>query len=147
MYKGEADWTLIGEVKNNPKMHIPVFGNGDINTPEKVAEVKNKYGVDGVMIGRAAIGYPWIFNEIKHYLKTGDHLIPPTIADRVAACKQHLKHSIEWKGQILGIAEMKRHYTNYFKGIPHFKDYRIKMVTSDNEKEIQNLLDEVAVTF
>ena len=147
MYKGEADWTLIGEVKNNPKMHIPIFGNGDVDTPEKVAEVKNKYGVDGVMIGRAAIGYPWIFNEIKHFLKTGEHLAPPTIADRVIACKQHLNHSIEWKGQILGIAEMKRHYTNYFKGIPHFKDYRIKMVTSDSEKEIQSLLDEVAMTF
>ena len=147
MYKGEADWTLIGEVKNNPKMHIPIFGNGDVDTPEKVAEVKNKYGVDGVMIGRAAIGYPWIFNEIKHFLKTGEHLAPPTIADRVIACKQHLKHSIEWKCQILGIAEMKRHYTNYFKGIPHFKDYRIKMVTSDSEKEIQSLLDEVAMTF
>ena len=147
MYKGEADWTLIGEVKNNPKMHIPIFGNGDVDTPEKVAEVKNKYGVDGVMIGRAAIGYPWIFNEIKHFLKTGEHLAPPTIADRVIACKQHLRHSIEWKGQILGIAEMKRHYTNYFKGIPHFKDYRIKMVTSDSEKEIQSLLDEVAMAF
>ena len=147
MYKGEADWTLIGEVKNNPKMHIPIFGNGDVDTPEKVAEVKNKYGVDGVMIGRAAIGYPWIFNEIKHFLKTGEHLAPPTIADRVIACKQHLRHSIEWKGQILGIAEMKRHYTNYFKGIPHFKDYRIKMVTSESEKEIQSLLDEVAMTF
>ena len=147
MYKGEAEWTLIGEVKNNPKMHIPIFGNGDVDTPEKVAEVKNKYGVVGVMIGRAAIGYPWIFNEIKHFLKTGEHLAPPTIADRVIACKQHLRHSIEWKGQILGIAEMKRHYTNYFKGIPHFKDYRIKMVTSDSEKEIQSLLDEVAMTF
>ena len=147
MYKGEADWTLIGEVKNNPKMHIPIFGNGDVNTPEKAAEVRNKYGVDGVMIGRAAIGYPWIFNEIKHYLNTGDHLMPPTIADRVAACKQHLKHSIEWKGQILGIAEMKRHYTNYFKGIPHFKDYRIKMVTSDSQKEIQNLLNKIAINF
>ena len=147
MYKGEADWTLIGEVKNNPKMHIPIFGNGDVDTPEKVAEVKNKYGVDGVMIGRAAIGYPWIFNEIKHFLKAGEHLAPPTIADRVIACKQHLNHSIEWKGQILGIAEMKRHYTNYFKGIPHFKDYRIKMVTSESEKEIQSLLDEVAMTF
>ena len=147
MYKGDADWTLIGEVKNNPRMHIPIFGNGDVNTPEKVAEVKNKYGVDGVMIGRAAIGYPWIFKEIKHYLKTGTHLAQPTIIDRVAACKQHLKHSIEWKGEILGIAEMKRHYTNYFKGIPHFKDYRIKMVTSDREEEIQILLDEVAINF
>jgi len=147
MYKGEADWTLIGEVKNNPRMHIPIFGNGDINSPEKAVEAKNKYGVDGIMIGRAAIGYPWIFKEIKHYLKTGMHLNPPTISERVQACKQHLKHSIEWKGTILGIAEMKRHYTNYFKGIPHFKDYRIKMVTSNCEKEIQELLDQVAVQF
>jgi len=147
MYKGDADWTLIGDVKNNPRMHIPIFGNGDVNSPEKVAEVKNRYGVDGVMIGRAAIGYPWIFNEIKHYLKTGEHLAPPTIADRVIACKQHLKHSIEWKGQILGIAEMKRHYTNYFKGIPHFKDYRIKMVTSDNPEEVHAILDDVANKF
>jgi len=147
MYKGDADWTLIGKVKNNPKMHIPIFGNGDVNSPEKVAEVKDKYGVDGIMIGRASIGYPWIFNEIKHYLKTGEHLAPPTIEDRVIACKQHLKHSIEWKGVILGIAEMKRHYTNYFKGIPHFKDYRIKMVTSDDPKEIHAILDTVAKEF
>ena len=147
MYKGKADWTLIGEVKNNPKMHIPIFGNGDINTPEEVEEVKNRYGVDGVMIGRAAIGYPLIFNEIKHYLITGSHLAPPTITDRVAACKQHLKHSIAWKGEILGIAEMKRHYTNYFKGIPYFKNYRIKMVTSNNQQEIEDLLDEVAISF
>ena len=147
MYKGDADWSLIGDVKNNSRMHIPIFGNGDVNSPEKVAEVKNKYGVDGVMIGRAAIGYPWIFNEIKHYLKTGKYLAPPSIADRVIACKQHLKHSIEWKGQILGIAEMKRHYTNYFKGIPHFKDYRIKMVTSDNPEEVHAILDDVANKF
>jgi len=147
MYKGDADWTLIGEVKNNPRMHIPIFGNGDINTPEKVVEVKEKYGVDGVMIGRAAIGNPWIFNEIKHFLKTKNHLNQPTITDRVAACKQHLTHSIQWKGRILGIAEMKRHYTNYFKGIPHFKNYRIKMVTSDCEEEIKNLLDEIALVF
>jgi tRNA-dihydrouridine synthase len=138
---------LIGEVKNNPNMHIPVFGNGDVDTPERVKEVKDNYGVDGVMLGRAAIGYPWIFNEIKHYLKTEEHLAPPTIADRVIACKQHLKHSIEWKGQILGIAEMKRHYTNYFKGIPHFKDYRIRMVTSDCPDEIHEILDTVAKDF
>ena len=147
MYKGEADWTLIGKVKNNPKMHIPIFGNGDVNTPEKVQEVKNKYGVDGVMIGRAAIGNPWIFNEIKHFLKTGNHLSPPAITDRVQACKQHLKHSIEWKGEVLGIAEMKRHYSNYFKGIPHFKDYRIKIITSESSQEITSLLDEVNLNF
>jgi len=147
MYKGEADWTLIGDVKNNPRMHIPIFGNGDIDSPEKVAMVKDKYGVDGVMIGRASIGNPWIFNEIKHYLNTGEYLARPTLEDRVIACKQHLKHSIEWKGQILGIAEMKRHYTNYFKGIPHFKDYRINMVTSDSPEEIHAILDKVAREF
>lgn len=147
MYKGEADWTLIRDVKNNPKMHIPIFGNGDVNSPEKAKQMKDQYGVDGIMIGRAAIGNPWIFKEIKHYLDTGEHLASPTITDRVIACKQHLKHSIEWKGEILGVAEMKRHYTNYFKGIPHFKDYRIKMVTSNSHVEIQQLLDKVASEF
>ncbi len=147
MYKGNADWTLIGDVKNNPNMYIPVFGNGDVDSPEKVMKLKNKYGIDGVMLGRAAIGYPWIFNEIKHYLKTGKHLAPPTIKDRVFACKQHLKHSVEWKGKVLGIAEMKRHYTNYFKRIPHFKDYRIKLVTSNEIEEIENTLDKVEKVF
>ena len=147
MYKGEADWTLIGKVKNNPRMHIPVFGNGDIDSPEKVSSVKNRYGVDGVMIGRAAIGNPWFFNNVKHYLKTGTHLPLPSIKDRVDVCKQHLKHSIEWKGEVLGIAEMKRHYTNYFKGISHFKDYRIKMITSNNKEEIEHILDEVSIKF
>ena len=147
MYKGDADWTLIGEVKNNPRMHIPIFGNGDINSPEKALEVKNKYGVDGVMIGRAAIGYPWIFREIKHYLETKEHLPSPSINDRVSCCKQHLKHSIEWKGEVLGIAEMKRHYTNYFKAIPHFKDYRIRMVTSNEYEEVESILDEIALNF
>ena len=147
MYKGEADWTLIGKVKNNPRMHIPVFGNGDIDSPEKVSSVKSRYGVDGVMIGRAAIGNPWFFNNVKHYLKTGTHLPLPSIKDRVDVCKQHLKHSIEWKGEVLGIAEMKRHYTNYFKGISHFKDYRIKMITSNNKEEIEHILDEVSIKF
>ena len=147
MYKGEADWTLIGKVKNNPRMHIPVFGNGDIDSPEKVSSVKDKYGVDGVMIGRAAIGNPWFFNNVKHYLKTGTHLPSARIKDRVDVCKQHLKHSIEWKGEVLGIAEMKRHYTNYFKGISHFKDYRIKMITSNNKEEIEDILDEVSLKF
>ena len=119
MYKGEADWTLIGEVKNNPRMHIPVFGNGDVDSPEKVAYLKAKYGVDGVMIGRAAIGNPWFFDNVKHFLKTGNHLPPIRIKDRVDVCKQHLKHSIEWKGEVLGIAEMKRHYTNYFKAVSY----------------------------
>ena len=147
MYKGNADWTLIGNVKNNPNMHIPVFGNGDVNSPEKAKYLKDKYGVDGIMIGRASIGYPWIFNEIKNYLKTGKHLPNPTINDRVITCKQHLKHSIEWKGETLGIAEMKRHYTNYFKGIPHFKDYRIQMVTSDSADQIHEILDTINKKF
>ena len=147
MYKGEADWTLIGKVKNNPNMYIPVFGNGDINSPEKALQVKNKYGVDGVMLGRAAIGYPWIFNEIKHFLKTGEHLKKPTIKERVVVCKQHLNHSIQWKGEILGIVEMKRHYSNYFKGIPDFKKLRIKLLTSNTVKEIQHTLEKIALDF
>lgn len=147
MYKGEADWSLIAEVKNNSRMHIPVFGNGDIDTPEKAVEYKDKFGVDGIMIGRASIGYPWIFNEIKHYQKTGQHLPKPTIKERVAVTREHLEMSIKWKGETLGIAEMKRHYTNYFKGIPHFKDYRTKLVTSFNLDEIRAILDEVEVKF
>ena len=147
MYKGDADWTLIGDVKNNPRMNIPVFGNGDVDSPEKTKELKEKFGVDGVMIGRASIGYPWIFNEIKYFLKTGKHLSKPTIEDRVNVCKRHLLHSIKWKGEILGVAEMKRHYTNYFKGISHFKDYRIKMITSNNKEEIEHILDEVSIKF
>lgn len=143
MYKGEADWTLIGDVKNNQRMHIPVFGNGDIDSPEKALEYKNRYGVDGVMIGRASIGYPWIFNEIKHFMKTGEHLSKPTIASRVEAARRHLEMSIKWKGEGLGIAEMKRHYTNYFKGIAHFKDYRMKLVTTFNLNEILQTLDEI----
>ena len=143
MYKGEAKWDLIRDTKNNPRLHIPVFGNGDINSPEKALEYKNEYGVDGIMIGRAAIGYPWIFNEIKHYLKTGKHLAPPTIHDRVEAAKIHLKESIRWKGLILGILEMRRHYTNYFRGLPGIKEYRLKLVTHQTEEEILNLLDEI----
>jgi nifR3 family TIM-barrel protein len=143
MYKGQADWTLIEQVKNNQRMHIPVFGNGDIDSPEKALEYKNRYGVDGIMIGRASIGYPWIFNEIKHYLKTGEHLAKPTIQDRVEAARRHLDMSIKWKGEALGVAEMKRHYTNYFKGIAHFKEYRMKLVTSFNLEEIYQTLDEI----
>ena len=147
MYKGVADWSLIGEVKNNPRMHIPVFGNGDIDSPEKVLEMRDRYGVDGVMLGRATIGYPWIFNEIKHFLKTGSHLKKPSINDRVIVCKKHLEHSIRWKGEILGIAEMKRHYSNYFKGIPHFKDYRNQLVTSDNADTIIETLNIIKKKF
>lgn len=143
MYKGEADWTLIGEVKNNPRMKIPVFGNGDIDSPEKVIDYKNKYGVDGVMIGRASIGYPWVFNEIKHFMKTSQHLAAPGIIDRVQIAKDHLTMSVNWKGETLGIAEMKRHYSNYFKGIAHFKEYRTKLVTSFNLQEIMDTLNEI----
>ena len=140
MYKGEADWTHIAEVKNNPRIHIPIFGNGDIDSPEKTVEYKNKYGVDGIMIGRAAIGYPWIFNEIKHFMATGEHLPAPGVRQRVDAARQHLEMSVRWKGEGLGIAETKRHYTNYFKGIAHFKEYRTKLVTSFELNEILDTL-------
>ena len=143
MYKGEADWTLIGEVKNNPRMTIPVFGNGDIDSPEKAVEYKNRYGVDGIMIGRAAIGYPWIFNEIKHYMKTGEYLAPPTIKDRVEICKKHLDFSIRWKGDRQGVLEMRRHYTNYFKGIRNFKPMRMKLVEEMDPKMIFQILNQV----
>lgn len=141
MYKGDADWTLIGDVKNNPRMKIPVFGNGDIDSPEKVLEYKNRYGVDGIMIGRASIGYPWFFNEVKHFLKTGQKLAQPSIADRVQAAIDHLTMSVNWKGEILGIAEMKRHYTNYFKGIANFKEHRLKLVSSFELNEIMETLE------
>ena len=141
MYKGDADWTLIGEVKNNPRMHIPVFGNGDIDTPEKAKLYKERYGVDGVMIGRASIGYPWIFREIKHFLATGTHLPKPTLAERVEATREHLEMAIQWKGERVGVAEMKRHYSNYFKGVAHFKDYRMKLVTSFDLAEIIDTLN------
>lgn len=141
MYKGQADWSLIADVKNNSRMKIPVFGNGDIDSPEKAVEYKNKYGVDGIMIGRASIGYPWIFNEIKHFAKTGEYLAPPSVSDRVDAAIRHLEMSVKWKGETLGIAEMKRHYTNYFKGISHFKEHRTQLVTSFNLEEIMEKLN------
>lgn len=140
MYKGEADWSYIEQVKNNPRIKIPIFGNGDIDSPEKALEYRNKYGVDGIMIGRASIGYPWIFREIKHYFATGEHLAPPTIVERVGAAREHLEMSIQWKGERLGLVEMKRHYTNYFKGIAHFKDYRTKLVTSFDLNEVLDTL-------
>ncbi len=143
MYKGPADWTLIGAVKNNQRMKIPIFGNGDVDSPETAVRMKNTYGVDGVMIGRATIGYPWIFNEIKHYLKTGEKLAPPTISQRVDVCKQHLDFSIKWKGDFTGIVEMRRHYANYFKGLDHFKEYRMKLVTTNSYEEILQILEEV----
>jgi nifR3 family TIM-barrel protein len=147
MYKGEADWTLINAVKNNPRMHIPVFGNGDIDSPQKAKLYKDRYDVDGVMIGRASIGYPWIFNEVKHFLKTGEMLPPPTLDERVKAARQHLEMSVEWKGNRLGIVETRRHYANYFKGIPNFKEFRMKLVTQDNLEELYAALDGIAVEF
>ncbi len=138
MYKGHSDWSHIARVKNNPRITMPIFGNGDIDSPEKALEYKNKYGIDGIMIGRAAIGYPWIFNEIKHYFKTGEHLPVPTIKDRVEAARNHLIWSVEWKNERVGVVEMRRHYTNYFKGIHGFKEYKQKLVTTD---ELHKLLD------
>jgi len=143
MYKGEADWTLIGEIKSNPRIHIPIFGNGDVSSPEKALEMKNRYGVDGIMIGRASIGYPWIFNEIKHFMRTGMHLPSPVVADRVKVALSHLEKSIEWKGQRLGIIEMRSHYTNYFKGLPNFRDHRMKIVTCDSYEELLSLIRQV----
>ena len=143
LYKGEADWTLIAKVKNNPRIHIPVFGNGDIDSPEKALEYKKRYDVDGIMIGRAAIGYPWIFNEIKHFLQRGEHLVPPTIEQRAEVIRQHLHYSVQWKGLLPGINEMRRHYTNYLKGLPNIKEYRLKLVTVRSVEEIDEVLNEI----
>ena len=143
MYKGEADWTLIAKVKENPRIQIPIFGNGDIDSPQKAMDYKNKYGVDGIMVGRASIGYPWIFREIKHYLATGELLAPPTMDERVDACIKHLKFSIEWKGPVLGILEMRRHYTNYFKGLPHFREERMALVTAHQLEDILARLERI----
>lgn len=147
MYKGEADWSLIADVKNNPRMHIPVFGNGDVDSPEKALHMKNTYGVDGIMIGRASIGYPWVFNEIKHFFETGEKLDGPTIQERVEAARQHFEMALEWKGETLGIKETRRHYTNYFKGIKDFKPYRMKLVTSESVEEIRDTLDKIPDLF
>jgi nifR3 family TIM-barrel protein len=143
MYKGEADWTLIAETKNNPRLHIPVFGNGDIDSPQKAVEYKNRYGVDGIMIGRASIGYPWIFKEIKHFVETGELLALPSVEERVQVVKEHLDRSVKWKGERLGIIEMRRHYGNYFKGINHFKEYRSGLVNSMDLVELYGILDKV----
>jgi nifR3 family TIM-barrel protein len=147
MYKGDADWTLIGKVKENPRIRIPIFGNGDIDSPEKALAYKNRYGVDGIMIGRASIGYPWVFNEIKHYLKTGERLPGPTMAERVAACRKHLDFSVRWKGDKVGIFEMRRHYTNYFRAIDHFKPFRMRLVEAATHAEVVEILAEVAEIF
>jgi len=147
LYKGEADWTLIAKVRNNPRMHIPIFGNGDIDSPEKALSYKNRYGVDGIMIGRAAIGYPWIFNEIKHFMQTGAHAAPPGIELRIAVIEQHLQQSMEWKGLMLGILEMRRHYSNYLKGFPHIKDYRNRLVLANTVESIQEILGELVLRY
>lgn len=143
LYKGEADWTPIARVKENPRIQIPIFGNGDIDSPEKALDYKKRFGVDGIMIGRAAIGYPWIFNEIKHFFATGEHLPPPTIEQRVDVIRRHLHKSVEWKGLVPGINEMRRHYNNYLKGLPNIKDYRLKLVTYKTVEEIDAVLDEI----
>lgn len=147
MYKGSADWTHIARVKNNPRITMPIFGNGDIDSPEKALEYKNKFGLDGMMIGRAAIGYPWIFNEIKHYFKTGEHLAQPTMIDRVEAARNHLTWSMDWKGERVGIVEMRRHYTNYFKGVSNFKEHRLKLVTLENAECLFKALDEIQEVY
>ncbi|WP_311321745.1 tRNA dihydrouridine synthase DusB [Capnocytophaga leadbetteri] len=147
MYKGHSDWSYIAKVKNNPRIHIPIIGNGDIDSPQKALEYRNKYGVDGIMIGRAAIGYPWIFREIKHYFATGELLAPPTIADRIAAARNHLIWSVEWKGERQGVLEMRRHYANYFKGLPNFKEHRQRLVTLDSAAEIVTALEEIVAKY
>ncbi|NNF83486.1 MAG: tRNA dihydrouridine synthase DusB [Flavobacteriaceae bacterium] len=147
MYKGSADWKPIAEVKNNPRMQIPVFGNGDVNSPERAMEMRNEYGLDGAMIGRASIGNPWFFRQVKHYFETGEHMKPVSMAERVDAARRHLTMAIEWKGEKLGVFETRRHYTNYFRGIPHFKEHRLKMVTSDDAQDVFNAFDEVLDKF
>ncbi|HPF96323.1 MAG TPA: tRNA dihydrouridine synthase DusB [Mangrovimonas sp.] len=147
MYKGSADWKPIAQVKNNPRMHIPVFGNGDVDTPEKAMEMRDVYGLDGAMIGRASIGNPWFFKQVKHFFKTGQHLPPISLEERVDAARRHLQMAIDWKGEKLGVFETRRHYTNYFKGIPHFKDYRTRMVTSDEAADVFATFDEVLEKF
>ena len=147
MYKGNADWAPIAEVKNNPRIHIPIFGNGDISSPERAAEMRDVYGLDGAMIGRASIGNPWFFKQVKHYFETGVHLDPISMSERVNAARRHLKMAIDWKGEVLGVLETRRHYTNYFKGIPNFKPFRTKMVTSDHSSDVFKAFDEVENIF
>jgi nifR3 family TIM-barrel protein len=147
MYKGDADWTLIREIKRNPRIKIPIFGNGDIDSAAKAANWRLEYEVDGIMIGRASIGYPWIFREIKHFFRTGEVLPGPSLAERIEVCRTHLDKSVEWKGLRTGIFEMRRHYSNYFKGIPDFKEYRMKLVSLDNLDDIHSVLQEISQKF
>ena len=143
MYKGSADWTLIGRIKDNPRIRIPVFGNGDVDSPEKAIRMKRTYGVDGIMIGRATIGYPWIFNEVKHFMKTGQHLAPPTIDQRIDTVKKHFEFSLRWKGERVGLYEMRRHYKNYFKNLNGLKPYRQQLCTCDDILRIPEILEEI----
>ena len=147
MYKGEADWTLIAAVKNNPRIKIPIFGNGDIDSPEKALDYKNRYGVDGVMIGRAAIGYPWIFREVKHFLKTGQHLPPPTFEERLNVCRTHFEKSVAWKGDKVGVFEMRRHYAQYFRGLPDFKPWRTQLVNAGTPAEVYDVLEQIREVY
>ena len=147
MYKGNADWKPIAEVKNNPRMHIPVFGNGDVNTPEMAVKMRDEYGLDGAMIGRATIGNPWFFKQVKHFFETGEYYRPITMLERVEAARRHLQMSIDWKGEVLGVFETRRHYTNYFKGIPDFKPHRMKMVTSDASEDVFAAFNEALEKF
>jgi tRNA-dihydrouridine synthase B len=147
MYKGSADWGPIAEVKNNPRVHIPVFGNGDVDTPEAAIKMRDQYGLDGAMIGRASIGYPWFFKEVKHFIKTGTHLPPPSMAERVDAARRHLQMSVDWKGEKLAVYETRRHYTNYFKGIPNFKPLRMTLVSAETAAEVYQTLDRAEKEF
>jgi nifR3 family TIM-barrel protein len=142
LYKGEADWSWIAKVKDHPRIKIPIFGNGDVDSPQKALEYKNKYGVDGIMIGRAAIGYPWFFREVKHYFATGETLPPPTIEERIDVIREHLRASVAWKGPRIGIFEMRRHYANYLKGIINIKPLRSKLVVLNTMEEIEETLEE-----
>ena len=147
MYKGNADWSLIAKVKNNSRMHIPIFGNGDVNTPERAIEMRDQYGLDGAMIGRASIGNPWFFNQVKHFMETGVHASSPSLEERVEVARRHLEMSVAWKGEVLGVLETRRHYTNYFKGYENFKPYRTRMVTSNSSSEVHDVLNEVLEKF
>jgi len=147
MYKGEADWEPIANVKNNPRMHIPIFGNGDVNSPEKAVLMRDRYGLDGAMIGRASIGNPWFFKDVKHYFKTGEHAESANLEERVQTARRHLEMAIDWNGEHAGLFETRRHYTNYFKGIPHFKEYRLRMVTAESKEKVFEVFDEVLEKF
>jgi tRNA-dihydrouridine synthase B len=147
MYKGDADWTQIAAIKNNPRMHIPVFGNGDVNTPEKAKEMRDDYGLDGAMIGRASIGNPWFFDQVKHYLSTGNKKQEPGISDKAKMAKRHLEMAVKWKGEVLGVLETRRHYGNYFKGVPNFKETKSRILNEKDPIKIFHELDEIIHTF